>query len=108
MERSEGMNRCYGKSGWCSACNQWEIIVIFILFLSLSTYGIFKLTQDPYRTIMGPLCDLPKPLPEPMEYHYTRYDSIPMQYYYRTVWGQSDSVFVDTSNYWDSTTGGWR
>ena len=101
------MKQSWGKSRWCYRCNQWQIIIILVIFLSLSTYGIFKLTQDPYRTIIGPVCDLPQPKPEPTEYHYTTYDSIPIRYYYRI--SRNDSAFIDTLDYWDSTTaGGWR
>lgn len=55
------MKPTWGKPRWCYSCNHWQIAIILVLFLSLTTYGIFKLTQDPYRTIMGELCDLPQP-----------------------------------------------
>ncbi len=93
------MNQCHGKSGWCSACNQWQIIIIVIVFLSLLTYGIFKLTQDPYRTIMGELCDLPK-LPEPswrQRWSAGTADSmsVGMVYYFRNT--IADSLDADTT-----------
>ena len=114
------MKKCYpmsrgtnqqGKSGWCSACNQWQIIIIVILFLSLSTYGIFKLTQDPYRTIMGPLCDLPK-APEPPR-KWTSYswgagtvDSMDVDTVYMGSWLTTDTL--EAWLYMDSSTGGRR
>ncbi len=55
------MKSAWGRPRWCYSCNHWQIAIFLVLFLSLMTYGIFKLTQDPYRTIMGELCDLPQP-----------------------------------------------
>lgn len=96
------MNQCHGKPGWCSACNQWQIIVIVILFLSLSTYGIFKLTQDPYRTIMGPVCDLPRaPEPERTWYRWGAgtTDSMTVDTVYMGSWSTMDIV-VDSAGSW--------
>lgn len=105
------MKQAWGRSRWCYKCNQWQIIIIVVLFLSLSTYGIIKLTEDPYRTIMGPVCDLPRaPKPEMSVWYHTTYDGIPLRYYYRSV--RAESTYTDTSATWfdwDSTTGGgWR
>ena len=81
------MKQTWGRSRWCYSCNQWQVVIILVLFLSLSTYGIIKLTEDPYRTIMGELCDLPRP-------EYPSTDSRPQM----EVWySRASSNWADTS-----------
>lgn len=37
---------------WDDRSNRWRLIVAFGLILIMVTYGVIKLTEDPYRTIV--------------------------------------------------------